>query len=116
MLVAPVGPGYSLVLSFSGTPPAVADVRAILAAVETALAARRKQEAGASTGVEDSRLRLDDLVGRPIAEARAEVERYLVARALDATGGNQTEAARQLGLSRAGLFKLMRRLDVPKPG
>jgi len=119
MLVAPVGSGYALVLSFSGKPPAVADVRAMLAAVEIALASRRAPgpagpAGSASAGEGGPPLTLEALVGRPLAEARGEVERYLVSRALGGTGGNQTEAARQLGLSRAGLFKLIRRLGVPK--
>jgi two-component system response regulator HupR/HoxA len=52
------------------------------------------------------------LVELELAEARNEFEAWLVGRVLAASGGSQTEAARRLGLSRAGLFKKMRKLDI----
>ena len=52
------------------------------------------------------------LVELELAEARNEFEAWLVRRVLAASGGSQTEAARRLGLSRAGLFKKMRKLDI----
>ena len=45
----------------------------------------------------------------------AALERRLIVQALDQTAGNQTRAAELLGLSRYGLQKMMKRLDVPKP-
>ncbi len=55
---------------------------------------------------------LEALAGLPLAEARAEVERELIRRALESSGGNQTRAARLLGLSRAGLYKKMQKLGL----
>ncbi len=40
------------------------------------------------------------------------LQKQLVRRALDATGGNQTRAAALLGVSRYGLQKMLRRLDL----
>jgi transcriptional regulator with GAF, ATPase, and Fis domain len=54
--------------------------------------------------VDDSDLRI-----RPRVD---ELERELIARALAQTGGNQTRAADLLGLSRYGLQKKMRRLEL----
>ncbi|MCG6963931.1 MAG: sigma 54-interacting transcriptional regulator [Acidobacteria bacterium] len=55
---------------------------------------------------------LDELEGLPLEEARQLLERWLIGRALEATDGNQTRAAERLGLSRAGLFKKMKRLGM----
>lgn len=47
-----------------------------------------------------------------LAEARDRFERWVIQRALDQCDGNQSRAAERLGLSRAGLFKKMRRLEL----
>lgn len=47
-----------------------------------------------------------------LAEARDRFERWVILRALDECDGNQSRAAERLGLSRAGLFKKMRRLEL----
>jgi two-component system nitrogen regulation response regulator NtrX len=57
-------------------------------------------------------LDLGSLATRPLSDARDEFERWRILRALHDSGGNQTRAARELGLSRAGLFKKMRRLGM----
>jgi transcriptional regulator with PAS, ATPase and Fis domain len=44
------------------------------------------------------------------------LEAELVKTALERTRGNQTRAAELLGLSRFGLQKMIRRLDIPMPG
>jgi DNA-binding NtrC family response regulator len=44
--------------------------------------------------------------------AIAELEIRLITQALTASGGNQSEAARQLGISRVGLIKKLRRLGL----
>jgi DNA-binding NtrC family response regulator len=49
---------------------------------------------------------------RGFREARREFERQLILRALDRAGGNQTEAARQLGLHRNTLTVKMARLGL----
>jgi len=48
--------------------------------------------------------------------ALAELETRLIAQALGATGGNQSEAARRLGISRVGLIKKMGRLGLKGEG
>lgn len=52
------------------------------------------------------------LRGRPLADARQRFERWFVACALNDNHGNQTRTAEQLGLSRAGLFRKLRRLGI----
>jgi DNA-binding NtrC family response regulator len=47
-----------------------------------------------------------------LAEAVAEAERAAIARALERTGGNRTEAARLLGISRKTLWEKMGKLGV----
>lgn len=47
-----------------------------------------------------------------LAEAVANLERRMIAAALAAEGGNRSAAARRLGLSRAGLLKMMARLRI----
>jgi DNA-binding NtrC family response regulator len=49
---------------------------------------------------------------RPLAEARLQVERELVEAAMVRAGGRRTQAARDLGLSRQGLLKLMVRVGL----
>ncbi len=51
----------------------------------------------------------DDLRIRPRVD---QMERELIARALEQTGNNQTQAAQLLGLSRYGLQKKLKRLEV----
>ncbi len=41
-----------------------------------------------------------------------QLERNLVTEAMERTGGNQTQAAKLLGLSRFGLQKMMKRLVI----
>lgn len=55
---------------------------------------------------------LGALVTKPLGDARAEFERWMILRALQAEDWNQTRAAERLGLSRAGLFKKMRKLAL----
>jgi len=57
-------------------------------------------------------LDLGSLANRPLSEARDEFERWRILRALHDSSGNQTKAAQLLGLSRAGLFKKMRRIGL----
>jgi transcriptional regulator with GAF, ATPase, and Fis domain len=63
--------------------------------------------AGAQGEVDDP----DDLALKPRVDR---LERELIARALDRTGGNQTHAAELLGLSRYGLQKKLKRLNEAK--
>jgi len=56
------------------------------------------------------------LLGLPLEEAVAEFERAFVGAVLEACGGNRTRAARRLGMTRAGLFKKLRRLGIEASG
>ncbi len=70
----------------------------------------------ASTGHD---LRADDLIrdgipeGMTLREAMAIVERRLVEMSLYRNGGRSTETARELGMSREGLYRLRARLGMP---
>lgn len=55
---------------------------------------------------------LGALVSKPLSDARADFERWMILRALYEEDWNQTRAADRLGLSRAGLFKKMRKLQL----
>lgn len=59
---------------------------------------------------------LEMLAGRPLVDGREDFERWRIRRALQESGGNQSVAAQKLGLSRAGLFKKMRRLEIGNGG
>ena len=81
------------------TPGAVVDV----AHLSRELSAGEIAEGGVELG---------ELAGLPLSEAREAVERLLIRRALETCGGNQTRAAKQLGLSRAGLYKKLQKLGL----
>ncbi len=51
-----------------------------------------------------------------LAHAIEEIERRMLSNALSKSGGNQSEAARALGLSRVGLIKKMSRLGLRPAG
>jgi len=57
---------------------------------------------------------LGALATRPLADARDEFERWRIQRALVDAAWNQSLAAQRLGLSRAGLFKKMRKLGLAR--
>lgn len=52
------------------------------------------------------------LDGLTLAEARDVFETWMIRRVIDAADGNQTIAAERLGMSRAGLFKKIRKLGI----
>lgn len=54
----------------------------------------------------------DGVFELPITEARAEFNRVYVVRLLERTNGNQSEAARQMGMHRGSLRGLLKRLGV----
>ncbi len=56
------------------------------------------------------------LDGRTLKEAREELERELVQRALSRHKGNISQAARQLGISCPTLYELMEKLGIRQPG
>ena len=53
--------------------------------------------------------------GRPLDEAVEELQRELVARALEASGGVLSVAAARLSVERTRLSRLARRLGLPTP-
>ena len=50
--------------------------------------------------------------GGLLDQALTELERRLISEAMQAAGGNQSEAARRLGISRVGLIKKLGRLGL----
>ena len=70
----------------------------------------------ADTGDEHHIPVLDARNGPSLKEQVEAFERGLVARALDATGGNQSEAARRLGVSRVTLIDKMKKYGLEKRG
>jgi DNA-binding NtrC family response regulator len=52
------------------------------------------------------------VVASRLAEARAQFERRAIESALARAGGSRTRAARELGLSRQGLLKMIARLGL----
>jgi two-component system response regulator AtoC len=71
----------------------------------------------ADTGDEHDNIPLIDARNGPSLKEQVEAfERGLVARALDATGGNQSEAARRLGVSRVTLIDKMKKYGLEKRG
>ena len=78
--------------------------------VEVADLSPRIREGLASSEVPP--LDLGALVQRPLSDAREDFERWMILRAMYAEDWNQTRAAKRLGLSRAGLFKKMRKLGL----
>jgi hypothetical protein len=126
LLVASVGAQHVLVMRYTGRPPAIGDLRSIIASVRAVLASGVASGPGASSSVsataeaggdDDARddgdsLDLDELATMELAAARDAFESWMIRRALDASGGRQSEAAQRLGMSRTGLFKKIRKLGL----
>ncbi|MDQ3341297.1 MAG: sigma-54 dependent transcriptional regulator [Myxococcota bacterium] len=71
----------------------------------------------ADTGDEHDNLPVIDARNGPSLKEQVEAfERGLVARSLDATGGNQSESARRLGVSRVTLIDKMKKYGLEKRG
>jgi DNA-binding NtrC family response regulator len=51
-----------------------------------------------------------------LADARQQFERRFIEAALARAGGRRTRAARELGISRQGLLKIMMRVGINQPG
>jgi len=134
LLVATVGTDHILVVRYAGQPPAIGDLRSVIASVDAVLASGKVLGQGAVTAAdrgntatfehlaesvraEDATdgvptLDLEALAEVELAEARGAFEKWIIQRALAASDGKQTQAAQRLGLSRAGLFKKMRKLGL----
>ncbi len=119
-LVAPVDDGHFLVVRYGGSAPAVGDIRALVASLAAVLASCGKERKAGEVDrfpVPPSPdtvgfLDLEAVLLMPLAEGRDHFERWFVSSVLDACGGNQSEAARRLGVSRAGLFKKLKKLGL----
>ncbi len=147
LLVASVGAEHVLVLRYTGQPPAIGDLRSVIAAVGIVLSCGRLPRSGGVPGGADAGgpeparaatgavsvadfqpvparpaspsivsgipdLDLEALAGSELAAARDAFEKWMVTRALAANDGKQAQTAEQLGLSRAGLFKKMRKMGL----
>jgi hypothetical protein len=118
LLVATVGPDHVLVVRTNGRPPAIGDLRSLIAAVDTVLASGHARLRGTDAEHEDAaassddELDLDQLGAADLATARTAFEVWMIRRALAANDGNQSRTATQLGLSRAGLIKKIKKLGI----
>ena len=138
LLVASVASDHVLVVRYAGRPPAIGDLRSLIASIDAVLGSgqvRRPGNVDAPTGSvvldafeEDGDplegvekpfaaegitvLDFEALAELSLAEARDVFETWMIRRALVASDGKQTEAAQRLALSRAGLFKKMRKLGL----
>ncbi|MCK5379503.1 MAG: FHA domain-containing protein [Acidobacteria bacterium] len=120
LLVAPVDEDHYLVIRYGDSAPAVGDIRALIASIEAVVGSsgrgdKVRQWGGSrppSEHVERGSLDLDALLSMPLAEGRDLFEQWFVSSVLDACSGNQSEAARRLGVSRAGLFKKLKKLGL----
>jgi hypothetical protein len=129
LLLGRVGARHLLILRHGGHPPAVTDLRALIASTSAVVGSvALAQEAGAAAGSRAAEALeagspgqvglsglpagLGALLDRPLVEGRDGFERLRVERALATTGGSFAAAAVMLGISRAGLYKLVRRLGV----
>jgi len=138
LLLATVGSDHVLVVRYAERPPAIGDIRSVIAAVDAVLGGGRVLRPGAVAAADgaalpettpeiddglddvekpggadqDPTLDLEALIELNLAEARNAFEEWFIRRALAESDGKQTQAAQRLGLSRAGLFKKMRKLGL----
>lgn len=85
------------------------NVRELEHVVERAVLMTRSEQ----VGVEDLGLRARAEVGARLEEMKLEeAERYLIQRALSRSGGNVSQAAEELGLSRSALYRRLQRYGL----
>jgi len=120
MLVAPVGDSYCLVIRYGGSAPAVGDIRALIASLEAVMGSGvggghdvlpDVHPVGPIPG-ESGSLDIHRLLSMPLSQSRAHFEEWFISAVLAECSGNQSEAARRLGISRAGLFKKLKKLGL----
>ena len=90
---------------------AVVELAAALAASGPVDAASLRFAAGEAEPINDAPPRSEPLPG-VLDDAIAQLETQMLRDALAASGGNQSEAARRLGISRVGLIKKVARLKL----
>jgi transcriptional regulator with PAS, ATPase and Fis domain len=106
---ATLGDGVMRALVAYRWPGNVRELQNVMAAL--AVAAPTRGRVGLS--MLPVRLREDHGTRRTLGELRTACERDAVRSALARASGRRAEAARELGLTRQGLLKTMRRLDLP---
>ncbi len=121
ILVAPLPDSHLMIIRYSGSPPAVGDIQALASAVELVLDSfgtagssekAMQTEGMVGEGHESGAFDSESVVGMTLKDAQRAFESWLIQRRLEACGGNQSLAARELGMSRAGFFKKARKLDL----
>jgi len=120
MLVAPVGDGHCLVIRYGGSAPAVGDIRALIASLQAVMGSGGGGNHDVLPGIESTvprpidggSLQIKELLSMPLSQSRAHFEGWFVSTVLEECAGNQSEAARRLGISRAGLFKKLKKLGL----
>ena len=147
LLVATAGTDHVLVVRYADLPPAIGDLRSVIAAVNIVLGCGKLLRPGSVAASSDSSslqsttaatdsiaiadvglaganqegsnavgdvsdFDLESVSLLELVEARERFEVWLVKRALAASSGKQKQAAERLGLSRAGLFKKMRKMGL----
>jgi DNA-binding NtrC family response regulator len=108
---APAGPNEEVISLLRGQafPGNVRELRNVLARALALSESGRLDAAAVAAALPDGAL------DRPASELRGQVasaEREAIERALEATGGNQTHAARKLGISRRALLYKMQRYGL----
>ncbi|MCC6930843.1 MAG: sigma-54-dependent Fis family transcriptional regulator [Gemmatimonadaceae bacterium] len=94
-----------LIILHAGQPIHVDDVRRVIAVEDAPLAAPERATLPDPSGLD-----------RSLGEQLDDYERLLIARALAASSGNISEAARRLQTDRPNLYRRMKRLDVRAVG
>jgi len=94
-------------------PGNVRELQNVLASLAVHVGARARARAGS---LPEHIARSGPLAGGTLDQARASFERRFVRAALARAGGHRGRAARALGMSRQGLAKLIKRLDLEAAG
>jgi hypothetical protein len=121
ILVASLLDSHLMIIRYKGSPPSVGDIQALASAAELVLRSpaaskpdtgKRKTGETGPAAIDPGSFDASSVLGVSLKEASARFERWLVRRTLEACDGNQSLAARELGMSRAGFFKKARRLGI----
>ncbi len=107
--VVTIDSNHLVVLRTEGGAPADVEIRALKAALAVVLTRVRLQ---AKMSGQEPRPRPVLEPGTTLMDAVEAFERAVITRVLEEEGGSRSRTAQRLGLSRAGLFKKMRRLGM----
>jgi len=106
VLVFPLIPRHYLLLLHEDSAPAVGDVLILGEAVKVVLTAHQERMASARGELLD----LEALCSLTLADARHRFENWMINRVIDQCDDNLSEAARRLGMTRAGLARRVKRV------